>query len=71
MHNSTGSAVSDVLVAGQALVSRTGSKINLDELCRKAQRPSFSWPSSGSRQTGACMQSEANVDLPEIEKFDA
>ena len=39
VHNSTGSAVSDVLVAGRALV-RNGqlTKINLDELCRKAQR---------------------------------
>ena len=39
VHNSSGSAVSDVLVAGRALV-RNGqlTKINLDELCRKAQR---------------------------------
>ena len=39
VHNSSGSAVSDVLVAGRALV-RHGqlTKINLDELCRKAQR---------------------------------
>ena len=39
VHNSVGSAVSDVLVAGRVLV-RNGqlAKINLDELCRKAQR---------------------------------
>ena len=39
VHNSVGSAVSDVLIAGRVLV-RNGqlAKINLDELCRKAQR---------------------------------
>jgi 5-methylthioadenosine/S-adenosylhomocysteine deaminase len=39
VHNGTGSAVSDVLVAGRALV-RNGQlqKINLEELCRKAHR---------------------------------
>ena len=39
VHNMTGSAVTDVFIAGRSLV-RHGQlqKINLDELCRKAQR---------------------------------
>ena len=39
VHNSSGSAVSTVMVAGTTLVSEGQlTKINIDELCRKAQR---------------------------------